>query len=36
MGMAKSQAEANLAVAKIKALNGVKNVKSCLRVAGKK
>lgn len=36
MGVAKSQAEANLAVSKIKTLDGVKSVKSCLRVSGKK
>lgn len=36
MGVAKSQVEANLAVSRIKALDGVKNVKSCLRVGGKK
>lgn len=36
MGVAKSQAEANLAVSKIKSLDGVKSVKSCLRVVGKK
>ncbi len=36
MGVAKSRAEANLAVSKIKALDGVKSVKSCLRVSGGK
>ena len=36
MGVAKSQTEANLAVSKIKALDGVKSVKSCLRVSGGK
>lgn len=34
MGVAKSRTEANLAVSKIKALDGVKSVKSCLRVSG--
>lgn len=34
MGVAKSHAEANLAISKIKALDGVKSVKSCLRVGG--
>jgi hyperosmotically inducible protein len=36
MGVAKSKAEVNLAVSKIKTLDGVKSVKSCLRVEGKK
>ena len=36
MGVAQSQAEAKLAVSKIKALDGVKSVKSCLRIEGKK
>lgn len=36
MGVAKSKAEVNLAVSKIKALDGVKSVKSCLRVDGKR
>jgi len=36
MGVAKSQAEANLAVSKIKSLDGVKSVKSGLRVSSKK
>lgn len=36
MGVAKSQAEANLAVSKIKSLDGVKSVKSCLRLSSKK
>lgn len=36
MGIAKSQAEVNLAVSKIKALDGVKSVKSFLRVESKK
>ena len=36
MGVAKSQAEVKLAVSKIKALDGVKSVKSCLRIEGKK
>ena len=35
MGVAKSQAEANLAVSKIEVLEGVKNLKSCLRVNSK-
>lgn len=36
MGIAKSQAEVNLAVSKIKALDGVTNVKSFLRVENRK
>lgn len=36
MGVAKSKAEIKLAVSKIKTLDGVKSVKSCLRVEGKK
>ena len=36
MGVAKSRSEANLAISKIKALDGIKSVKSCLRVSGKK
>lgn len=36
MGVAKSRAEADLAVSRIKALDGVKSVKSRLRVTGKK
>lgn len=36
MGVAKSKAEVNLAVSKIKTLDGVKSVKSCLRVDGKR
>lgn len=36
MGGAGSQAEVNLATSKIKTLDGVKSVKSCLRVVGKK
>lgn len=36
MGVAQSQTEVKLAVSKIKALNGVKSVKSCLRIEGKK
>lgn len=36
MGIAKSRTEANLAVSKIKTLDGVKNVKSCLRIENKK
>lgn len=36
MGVAKSRAEADLAVSRIKTLNGVKSVKSRLRIAGKK
>jgi hyperosmotically inducible protein len=36
MGVAKSKSEVNLAVSKIKSLDGVKSVKSCLRVEGKK
>ncbi len=36
MGVASTRAEADLAVSRIKALDGVKSVKSCLRVTGKK
>lgn len=36
MGVAKTRAEADLAVSRIKALDGVKSVKSRLRVTGKK
>ncbi len=36
MGVAKTRAEADLAVSRIKALDGVKSVKSRLRIAGKK
>lgn len=36
MGIAKTRAEADLAVSRIKALDGVKSVKSRLRIAGKK
>lgn len=36
MGVAKSKAEVNLAVSKIKTLDGVKSVNSCLRMEGKK
>lgn len=36
MGVAKTLAEADLAISKIKALDGVKSVKSRLRVTGKK
>lgn len=36
MGIAESQAEVNTAISKIKALDGVKSVKSCLKIASKK
>ncbi|MDD5383853.1 MAG: BON domain-containing protein [Gallionella sp.] len=36
MGVAKTRAEADLAVSRIKALDGVKSVKSRLRISGKK
>ena len=36
MGIAKSKTEANLAVSKIKTVDGAKSVKSCLRIENKK